>query len=51
MKEIILGRGIFSQSFNPLSANPTKSSNTFKQFVDFADELLECVWQFYGAGA
>ena len=26
--------------FNPLSANPTKWSNTLKQF---ADELFECV--------
>ena len=32
--------------FNPLSANPTKWSNTLKQFVD-----LECVWPFCGVGA
>ena len=32
---------------NPLSANPTKKSNTLKQF---ADELFECVWPFCGIG-
>ena len=28
---------------NPLSANPTKWSNTLKQFVGKADELFKCV--------
>ena len=36
----------------PLSANPTKWSNTLKQFVgEIADELFECVWPFYEIGA
>ena len=35
-------------SINPLSANPTKWSNTLKQFVD---ELFECVRPFCGVGA
>ena len=35
-------------SINPLSANPTKWSNTLKQFVD---ELFECVRLFCGVGA
>ena len=34
---------------NPLSANPTKWSNTYRQFA-FADELFECVWPFCGVG-
>ena len=40
---------IFGKSFkiitdhNPLSANPTKWSNTLKQFVGRSDELYECV--------
>ena len=30
--------------FNPLSANPTKWSNTLNQFVGkFSDELFECI--------
>ena len=33
---------------NPLSTNPTKWSNTLKQF---ADELCECIWQFCKIGA
>ena len=36
---------------NPLSANPTKWSNTLKQFVGRSDELYECVWPFCGVGA
>ena len=37
-------------NINPLSANPTKWSNTLNQFADeytlntLADELFECVW-------
>ena len=38
-------------AFNPLSANPTKWSNTLKQLTAKADELFECVWPFYGVGA
>ena len=34
--------------FNPLIANPTKWTNTLKQFVD---ELFECVRPFCGIGA
>ena len=30
-------------TFNPLSANPTKWSNTLKKLVDFAKKLFECV--------
>ena len=33
---------------NPLSANPTKWSNTLKQFTD---ELFECVWPLCEIGA
>ena len=33
-----------------LSANPTKWSNTFKQFVGNSDQLFECVWPFCGVG-
>ena len=36
---------------NPLSTNFTKWSNTLKQFVVNAKELLECVWPFCGIGA
>ena len=37
---------------NPLSANPTKWSNTLKQFRrQIADELFECVSLFCGIGA
>ena len=36
--------------FNPLSANPTKWSNTLRQFVDCC-ELFECVGPFRGVGA
>ena len=35
-----------SLKVNPLSANPTKWSNTLKQFIgnlQIADELFECV--------
>ena len=39
---------------NTLSANPTKLSNTLKQFVGksvgLADELYECLGQFCGIG-
>ena len=35
---------------NPLSTNPTKWSNTLKQFVSLADELLEHVWPFCKVG-
>ena len=38
-------------SFYPLSANPTKWSNTLKIVKAIADELFECVWQFCGIGA
>ena len=39
------------RSVNPLSANPTKWSNTLKQFVgQFADELFVCVWPFCEIG-
>ena len=34
--------------FNPLGANPTKWSNTLKQFVG---NLLGCVWPFCEIGA
>ena len=34
--------GSIYEKVNPLSANPTKWSNTLKQF----DELFECVWPF-----
>ena len=37
---------IVHTSFNPLSANLTKWTNTLKQFVGNADELFECVWPF-----
>ena len=36
--------------FNSLSANPTKRSNTLKQFVSFC-RRIECVWPFCGVGA
>ena len=36
---------------NPLSANPTKWSNTQAIRRKFSDELFECVWQFCGIGA
>ena len=39
------------RAVDPLSANPTKWSNTLKQFVGkFADELFEYVWPFCGIG-
>ena len=49
-KESILALDRFLvKSLNPLSANPTKLSNTLKQFVGkVADELFECVWPFCG---
>ena len=34
--------------FNPLSANPTKWSNTQTICLQIADELFECVWPFCG---
>ena len=51
-KESILALDRFLvKSLNPLSANPTKLSNTLKQFVaKVADELFECVWPFCGVG-
>ena len=40
------------QHFNPLSTNPTKWSNTFKQFVDkLLTNCFECVWPFCEIGA
>ena len=37
---------------NPLSANPTKCSNTLKRICpQFADELFACVWPFSGFGS
>ena len=38
----------FIQLINPLSANPTKWSNTFKQFVAVGGELLECLTVLWG---
>ena len=38
-------------TINPLSANPTKRSNTLKQLSAFPDELFECVWPYCGVGA
>ena len=35
-----------AQMVNSLSANPTKWSNTLKQFVAKTDELFECVRPF-----
>ena len=40
-------RGYF---INPLNNNPTKWSNTLKQFA-VANELFECGWIVYGVGA
>ena len=41
-----------SNCINPLSANPTKLSNTFKTIRrQFAYELFECVWPFCGVCA
>ena len=34
----------------PLSANTTKWSNTLKQYVATADEMLECVCPFFEVG-
>ena len=36
------------QVFNPLSANPTKCSNTLKQFEH---KQFKCVWPFCEIGA
>ena len=40
-----------SVKINPLSANPTKWSNTQMVFLQFADKLFECDWPFCGVGA
>ena len=34
---------------NTLSAEPTKRSNTLKQFIQIADELFECFDHFVGS--
>ena len=41
---------IGKKQVKPLSANPTKWSNTLKSSA-LADELFECVWPFCGVGA
>ena len=41
---------IGKKQVKPLSANPTKWSNTLKSAA-LADELFECVWPFCGVGA
>ena len=44
----------FLTSFNPLSTNPTKSSNTLKQFAGFCQRIvwacftILCVWRLKG---
>ena len=41
---------IWNKDLNPLSANPTKWSNTLKQFVGNTRRIFECVWPFCEVG-
>ena len=41
-----VGRSAILPDLKPLSANPTKWSNTLKQFAGFCRELFECVRPF-----
>ena len=41
---------VWAGALNPLSANPTKWSNTLKQFVG-KSRRIECAWPFYEDGA
>ena len=43
---LFYNRGVF----NPLSTNPTKSSNILKQFVGILS-TIDCAWPFCGIGA
>ena len=40
-----------TNNFNPLSINPTKWSDTIKQFVSCCQQVVECIWTFCGVGA
>ena len=42
---------LYKIDLNPLSANPTKWSNTLNNSSAVADELFECVWPFCGVDA
>ena len=48
--EFLMKLGIMAAVVNPLSANPTKWSNTLNLSAD-VDELFEYVWPFCGVGA
>ena len=43
MKMVMIKFERYYPGVNPLSANPTKWSNTLKQFVPTADKLFDCV--------